>query len=116
MSRRKAIVEKYIDGFRRSDHSQILWCLADDVVWELQGYKTLRDKDAFDAEIENEEFEGSPTITITRMIEEGDCVVATGGGSVAKKDGDKMKFAFSEVFTFRGNAISRLETYHVWIN
>jgi hypothetical protein len=49
VSNRKRIVERYIDGFRRSDHAQILSCLADDVVWALHGHKTLHGKDAFDA-------------------------------------------------------------------
>ena len=112
---RKAVVETYIDGFRRSDHEQILSCLTDDVVWELHGYKTLQGKDAFDAEIENEGFEGSPTLTIDRLIEEGDTVVAVGGGSVARKGGGRPTFVFCDVFTFTGDAISRLETYHVWL-
>jgi hypothetical protein len=30
------------------------------------------------------------------MIEEGDSVVATGGGSVAKRGGDKVQFVFSD--------------------
>ena len=51
MSNRKRIVERYIDGFRRSDHAQILSCLTDDVVWALHGQKTLHGKDVFDAEI-----------------------------------------------------------------
>jgi uncharacterized protein len=105
-----------LDGFRRSDHAQILSCLTDDVVWELHGYKTLRGKDAFDAEIENEGFEGSPTLTTDRLIEEGDTVVATGGGSVAEKGGDSRRFVFSEVFTFTGDAVSHLDTYHVWLS
>jgi uncharacterized protein len=115
MSTRKAIVEKYIEGFRRSDHDQILSCLTDDVGWALHGYKTLQGKEAFDAEIESEGFEGGPTITIDRLIEEGDAVVATGGGSVAEKGGARREFVFCEVFTFRGDAVSRLDTYHVWI-
>jgi hypothetical protein len=69
VSKRKAIVEKYIEGFRRSDHSQILSCLADDIVWDLYGYKTIQGKDLFDAEIENEDFEGSPTLTIDRLVD-----------------------------------------------
>jgi uncharacterized protein len=107
VSARKGIVERYVEGFRRSDHAQILSCLTDDVVWELHGHKTLRGKDAFDAEIENDAFEGSPTLTIDRLIEEGDCVVATGGGSVAKRDGERLGFVFCEVFTFTGDAVSR---------
>ena len=116
MSARKATVEKYIEGFRRSDHAQILSCLTDDIVWALHGYKTLHGKDEFDAEIENEGFEGSPTITVDRLIEEGDTVVATGSGSVAQTDGKRREFVFSEVFTFTGDAVSRLDTYHVWLS
>jgi ketosteroid isomerase-like protein len=115
MSTRKRIVEKYIAGFRRSDHDQILSCLTDDVVWALHGYKTLQGKEAFDGEIESEGFESGPTISIDRLIEEGDAVVATGGGSVAEKGGARRKFVFCEVFSFRGDAVSRLDTYHVWI-
>ncbi|HEX6362514.1 MAG TPA: hypothetical protein VFZ93_06155 [Albitalea sp.] len=33
MSARKAVVERYVEGFRRSDHEQVLGCLTDDVVW-----------------------------------------------------------------------------------
>jgi limonene-1,2-epoxide hydrolase len=52
MTERKRVVERYIDGFRRTDRAQILSCLTDDIVWNLHGYKTIRGKDAFDAEIE----------------------------------------------------------------
>ena len=38
MSSNKAIVERYIDGFNRSDHAQILSCLADDIDWTVFGY------------------------------------------------------------------------------
>ena len=51
---RKRLVEAYFDGFRRSDHDQILACLTDDVVWDLPGFKHLTGKAAFDGEIENE--------------------------------------------------------------
>jgi ketosteroid isomerase-like protein len=115
VSTRKRIVERYIDGFRRTDHAQILSCLTDDVVWELHGYKTLRGKHAFDSEIESDDFEGGPELTIDRLIEEGDTVACTGGGSVPEKGGDRRDFVFCEVFTFAGDAVSRLDTYHVWL-
>jgi ketosteroid isomerase-like protein len=113
MSARKAVVERYIDGFRRMDHDQILSCVSDDVVWDLHGYRTLQGKEAFAAEIENEDFEGTPTLDIDRLIEEGDAVVAVGAGSAAKTDGGRLEFVFCDVFTFTGDAISRLETYQV---
>jgi uncharacterized protein len=113
MTTRKSIVERYIDGFRRMDHAQILACVTDDVVWELHGYTTIEGKNAFDAEIDNEDFEGSPTLNLDRLIEEGDSVVAVGGGSAAKKEGGHLEFVFCDVFTFTGDAISRLETFQV---
>ena len=114
MSTRKAVVEKYIDGFRRTDHAQILSCLADDIAWVLYGHKTIHGKKAFAAEIENEAFEGHPTIYLERLIEEGDCVAVTGNGTATKKSGEKVNFAFSEVFSFTGDLVSRIDTYHVW--
>jgi ketosteroid isomerase-like protein len=116
MSRRKEVVERYIEGFRRSDHEQILSCLTDDVVWELFGYTTLVGKDAFDEEIENPAFVGSPELTIDRLIEEADTVVAVGQGKVSRIDGEPLVFVFSDVFTFTGDKITRLETYQVNLN
>ena len=60
MTKNKATVAKYMDGFRASDHAAILSCLTDDVVWDMPGAFHLVGKDAFDKEIENEAFVGSP--------------------------------------------------------
>jgi uncharacterized protein len=113
MSQRKDVVETYIEGFRRSDHEMIVSTLTDDVVWELFGYTTLSGKDAFDKEIENPGFVGSPELTIDRLVEEADTVVAIGRGKVARRDGEPLDFVFSDVFTFTGDKINRLETYQV---
>ena len=37
MSANKLTVERYIDGFNRSDHAQILSCLSEDVEWLMPG-------------------------------------------------------------------------------
>jgi uncharacterized protein len=116
MAQRKEVVETYIEGFRRSNHEMILSTLTDDVVWELFGYTTLTGKDAFDKEIENPDFVGSPELTIDRLVEEADTVVAIGTGKVARREGDPLVFVFSDVFTFTGDKISRLETYQVNLN
>ena len=81
MSAHKDTVERYFDGFRRSDHAAVLACLTDDVVWDLPGYKHLTGKDAFDAEIEGADFVGSPTLTVDRLVEEDGTVVAIGDGA-----------------------------------
>lgn len=115
MSPRKAVVETYFEGFRRSDHDQILGCLTDDVAWDLVGFAHLSGKDAFDQEIENDEFVGSPTLNVDRLIEdeEADVVVAVGDGEGTRKSGERHRFAFSDVFTFAGDKISRVESYLV---
>ncbi|NKX53017.1 nuclear transport factor 2 family protein [Arthrobacter mobilis] len=113
MSPRKDVVEAYIEGFRRGDHELILSCLTEDVVWVLHGYTTLTGKDAFDKEIENAAFTGKPTLTIDQLIEEGDTVVAVGSGQADRREGGTLNFVFSDVFTFTGHKISRLETFQV---
>ena len=110
---RKAVVDRYFDGFRRSDHAQILACLTDDVAWDLPGFAHLQGKEAFDREIENDEFVGSPTLTVDRVVEEGDTVVAIGEGKTTHKSGELRRFAFCDVFTFAGEEIRRVESYLV---
>jgi ketosteroid isomerase-like protein len=109
----KHVVEAYIDGFRRTDHEAILACLDDDIEWVLHGYHTLRGKEAFDGEIENDAAVGSPTLDLDRLIEEGDTVVAVGNGQMTLKEAGPVPFVFTEVFTFTGDKVSRLETFHI---
>jgi hypothetical protein len=52
--------------------------LTGDVDWEIPGGFHVRGKEAFDKEIENEAFVGRPNITVTRLTEESDIVVAEG--------------------------------------
>jgi uncharacterized protein len=113
VSGRKEVVGRYFDGFRRSDHGEILACLTDDVVWDLPGYAHLSGKAAFDREIENDEFVGSPTLAVDRLVEEGDTVVAIGNGETTHKSGAVQRFAFCDVFTFAGEQIRRVESYLV---
>jgi ketosteroid isomerase-like protein len=113
MSHRKGVVEKYIDGFRKMDHAQILSCVNEDVVWVLHGYTTLTGKEAFDREIANPAFTGAPKLTIDQLVEEDETVVAVGRGEAAQAEGGVLSFVFCDVFTFAGDKISRLETYQV---
>jgi ketosteroid isomerase-like protein len=110
---RKDVVETYIEGFRRSDHAMVLGCLADDVVWIIYGQTTITGKDAFDAAIENHAFIGSPELILHRLVEEGDTVVATGSGRMTPHQGDPISLVFAEVFTFDGDVVGRLETFHI---
>lgn len=113
MSRNKQTVERYFDGFRASDHKAILALLTDDVAWDLPGYKHLSGKEAFDAEIENPAFEGSPKLVLDRLVEEGDTVVAIHTGQGQIRGGQPFRFAGNTVFSFAGDLIRRVESYVV---
>jgi ketosteroid isomerase-like protein len=111
MTENKTAVARYMDGFNHSNHEQILSCLTDDIVWDMPGAFHLVGKDAFDKEIENDAFVGSPTITIIRMVEEDDVVVAEGTVRVKRKDGGLLNAVFCDVFVMKNARIKRLPAY-----
>ena len=111
MTENKQTVERYMAGFRKSDHAMILSCLTDDVEWVIPGVFHVTGKDAFDREIENDAFVGSPEITVTRLIEEDDVVVAEGAVRSARKSGGVMNGVFCDVFHMRRGRIRRLTSY-----
>jgi len=111
MSPNKQTVQTYMDAFRRTDHAEVLSCLTDDVEWVIPGYVHLRGKVAFDGEIENDAFVGSPTITVTRMTEEDDVVTAEGSVRSAKRDGGMLNAVFCDVFVMRDAKIRQLTSY-----
>ena len=113
MSPRKRVVESYVDGFRAGDHAAILDCLTDDVRWEMPPYFELSGKTDFDGAIEHEATTGLPDIQLTRLIEEGDVVVAEGSVKAALTAGGQIDALFCDVFHFRGDKICRLVTYQV---
>jgi ketosteroid isomerase-like protein len=110
------MVQRYTEGFRSGDLAQMVSCLTEDVVWasgrakrrekSLHGMKTVTGRDA-----------GGPTpqLYLDRLIEEGDTVAVVGRGSVDMGSGDPVDFVYSEVFTFRDDLVSRLDTFHVWL-
>ena len=113
MTENRKTVERYMDGFRKGDHRQILSCLAEDVGWEMPGMFSLIGKEAFDKEIKNEAFVGRPTITVSRMTEENDVVVAEGTVQCQRREGGFLDAVFCDVFTMENARIKRLVTYLV---
>lgn len=107
MTENKRIVERCMDGFNKADHVQILSCLTDDVIWEMPGLFRHVGKEAFDKELGNDAFKAHPVITVTRMIEEGDVVIAEG----AVKGGDGITRVFCDVCEMRDGKIGKLIAY-----
>jgi uncharacterized protein len=111
MTENKKTVEIFMNGFNKSDHKQILSCLTDDVEWVMPGAFHLVGKDAFDKEIENDIFVGNPVITIKRIMEENDVVVAEGKVVVEKKESGYLNVVFCDVFIMEDGKIKHLTSY-----
>lgn len=104
-SRNKQTVERYLDGFRTTDHAQILECLTDDITWTVFGAFYLEGKAAYDAAIEGPGFVKSPDLEVIRMVEEDDTVMAELVGRVTLEDGSVQRLSMAEVFVMRDGLI-----------
>ena len=111
MTPNKKTVEAYMDGFRKTDRSLILSCLTDDVEWVLPGAFQVRGKDDFATHIVDEGFVGHPVISVSRMMEEDNVVVAEGSVRAPKQDGTFLDLVFCDVFDMRDGKIARLVSY-----
>lgn len=111
MSVNKETIEEYMNAFKVSDHERVLACLTDDVVWEMPGIYQHVGKEAFDKEIENENFIGSPTIQILKLIEENNIVIAEGAVQGMMKNGNILDAVFCDVFEMEKGKIKRLTSY-----
>lgn len=111
VSENKKTVETYMSAFEKGDRIKVLSCLTDDVVWILPGIFHLKGKKEFEGEIRNEAFQGDPEITVTRMTEEKDVVIAEGSVRTQKKSGEFISLAFCDVFEMQGGKIQKLTSY-----
>ena len=107
----KTTVETYMDGFRTTDRGRILSCLTDDVEWLIPGAFHARGKEEFARHIVDEGFVTHPTITVTRLMEDADVVVAEGSVRTQRKDGAFLNLAFCDVFEMQNGRIRRLISY-----
>jgi ketosteroid isomerase-like protein len=111
MTPNKRTIETYMEGFRRTDHTLILSCLTDDVEWIVPGLFHVQGKHDFERHIVDEGFTGHPVITISRLVQEGDVVVAEGSVRAPKTDGSVLNLVFCDVFDMRDAKIRRLVSY-----
>ena len=106
-SRNIETVNRYLDGFRKNDHEQILSCLTDDIEWTVFGAFHLTGKEAYDKAIDGApEFIDPPELEVVRMVEEGDVVMAELSGTAKRAAGGKMRMSMAEVFVMRDGRIA----------
>ena len=113
MSLNKQTVERYLDGFRRTDHEQILGCLTEDITWTVFGAFQLSGKAAYDEAIESPDFSGHPELEVVRLVEEGDTVMAELIGRVHLADGTPQRLQMAEVFVMRDGLICERRAFVV---
>ena len=106
MSANTDTVERYLDGFRRNDHAQILSCLTDDIEWTVFGAFHLTGKQAYDEAIEAPGVVAPPRLEVVRMVEQDDVVMAELTGTVARDSGEVMRMSMAEVFVLRDGLIA----------
>ena len=111
----KRVVQAYMDGFRKTDRDAILACLTDDVEWEIPGMFHIEGKRDFAKHIVDEGFKGHPQITVDRLTEENDVVVAEGRVRAPRDDGTFVDLAFCDVFEMQAGKIRKLVSYLVEI-
>jgi ketosteroid isomerase-like protein len=100
-----------MDAYGRWDHAAVLACLTDDVEWDVPGAFHLTGKEAFDREIEGNGASGPPDIVVSRLVEEGDIVVAEGSVRNAMRDGGVLSLVFCDVFVMRDGLVRHLTSY-----
>ena len=71
----------------------------------MPGAFHLTGKEAYDKEIENDNFVGRPTIEIARMVEENNIVVAQGSVQSRMKAGGLLDALFCDVFQMENRKI-----------
>jgi ketosteroid isomerase-like protein len=71
----------------------------------------VQGKGDFAKHIVDEGFVGRPTITVSRLTEEADVVVAEGAVRAPKQDGTVLNLVFCDVFDMRDGKIRRLISY-----
>lgn len=113
MTPNQRTVHAYLEGFRQGDRAAILDCLTDDVEWIIPGLFHVRGKEEYGRHIVDPGFTGRPRITVDRLIEEGDVVVAEGSVLAPREEGGPLDLAFCDVFDLRRGKIRRLVSYLV---
>jgi ketosteroid isomerase-like protein len=107
MSRNTETVNRYLDGFRKNDHAQILSCLTDDIEWTVFGAFHLVGKEAYDKAIDGApELIDPPELEVVRMVEQDDVVMAELTGSARRAAGGEMRMSMAEVFVMRDGMIA----------
>ena len=113
MSPNKAVIHAYFDAFNRANPDRIRSLLAEGATWDIPrthlGSGHAVGRDAFVQEALKSP--AGTLSTITRLVEEGDLVVAEGTVTTTTPDGSPFHLLFCDVFHLRDARITHLTSY-----
>lgn len=107
----KQIVEQYMKAYNELDDKKILSLLTDDVEWIVPGAFHIKGKAAVGKEIRDHEYDAPPRITVTRLTEENNVVIAEGTVIAQHKGQEAVHLVFCDVFEFDHGKIKKLISY-----
>ena len=113
VSPNKTTVHAYFQAFNHADRERILALLTPDVVWDIPRTH-LGSGHAAGSEAFVQEALKAPAgtvSTITRLVEEGDVVVAEGTVSTTTPDSSPFHLLFCDIFHLHNAKITRLTSY-----
>lgn len=117
MSKNIDTVNRYLDGFRKNDHEQILSCLTDDIEWTVFGAFRLTGKEAYDKAIDGApDFIDPPELEVVRMVEQDGVVMAELTGIAKRAAGGEMRMSMAEVFVMREGKIAERRAWVIVLN
>ncbi|MBS0266164.1 MAG: nuclear transport factor 2 family protein [Planctomycetes bacterium] len=110
MTANKQTVQKFMEAVSKSHHADVLACLTDDVEWVIPDVSHTQGKADFAKQNTNEGIV-SCTITVTRLTEENNVVIAEGRVQISRTDGGLLNTAFCDVFVMQDAKIKHLTAY-----
>ena len=113
LSRNKEIIRRLNKGFEEGDEEKILSCLSDDVQWWVIGAFTATGKEEYRKQITNENFTGTPIITIINEIAEGDRVAVEGKVHSQMRNGNLFKAFFHNAYLLENEKVISMTSYLV---
>jgi ketosteroid isomerase-like protein len=112
-TKNKEVIRKLNKGFEQDEVDAILSCVSDDVHWYVPGAFTAHGKEEFRQQIHNENFVGTPTITIKNEVAEGDYVAVEGSVTSRFKDGNMFNAYFHNTYRLENEKVKEMTSYLV---
>jgi ketosteroid isomerase-like protein len=116
MTLSKDTVRRYIDGFNKGDHAQILSCLTDDIEWLMPGHLSCGGKARpLTEQSKTTSRPADPSSRSRDWSKRIRVVIAEGTVRVVRREGGFLNALFCDVFEMMEGKIKRLTTYQVHI-